>query len=69
MTTSSPSRPDDDPGLVPLIEVARILGISPNTAYRHREDFPIAFERIGVRYYARRADLEAYLAPLRRAAV
>lgn len=54
----------DGSALVPLLEVAQRLGLSANTVYRHKDagDFPLAFVRIGARWYVRRADLEAYLA-------
>ena len=63
------SRPVDDAALVPLLEVARTLGVSANTVYRHRADLPFRFERIGTRWYARRADLDAYVAGALRPAV
>jgi hypothetical protein len=67
--TLDPSRSDDDPALVPLLEVARMLGVSANTVYRHRADLPFGFEHIGSRWYARRADLDAYVAGALRPAV
>jgi predicted DNA-binding transcriptional regulator AlpA len=49
----------------PIMAVFRRLGIHQNTGYAliKKGTFPIPLEKIGARYYCRRADVDAYLAP------